>query len=400
MKDYPISLEYKAAVLIVVGYLNLASEPLLSQQFASGSTGADGALNVTENTVLQLPPDGIFHFTTVTVAEDTELSFRKNALNTPVYILATGEISILGVINVSGGNNDSALPGEGGPGGFDGGQGGTTPPGDGLGPGAGLGRSDAGPAGDAAFGKLATRNSTELDGSTYGNSLLVPLIGGSGGGGNSHSGSREGGGGGGGAILIASDIAIRFHPSNVGESHILAEGGYGGVSSGGTGTQAGRGSGGGIRLIAPEISGRPNLNAEGGLNTGGDGRLRIDSLDRSGLNIASFHGKLSAGKEMYVFPSVVPQLHIIEAAGTTITEGAQSTVRISLPASAPSSQNVKLRARDFSGLVTVEIVVTPESGASAKFQGEIDMSRGNPAETTISVEIPPGTTSHIHAWSK
>ena len=120
--------------------------------FNSGSTGADGALNVTTNTTLAMPENGVFNFTTVTVASGAILSFKKNVANTPVVMLATGDVSIAGTIDVSGTASvsnspgvlgDTSLPGIGGPGGFDGGRGGVPAnnrrAGNGMGPGGGGG---------------------------------------------------------------------------------------------------------------------------------------------------------------------------------------------------------------------------------------------------------------------
>src|SRR5260221_13612653 len=70
----------------------------LAQPFSSGSDGSYGPLNVTSNTVLDLPPDGKFLCTTITIANGTTLSFRRNALNTPVYLLATSNVVISGTI--------------------------------------------------------------------------------------------------------------------------------------------------------------------------------------------------------------------------------------------------------------------------------------------------------------
>src|SRR5689334_3367373 len=70
-------------------------------QFSSGSTGADGPLNVTTNTTLSLPPDGIFNFTTITITQGATLSFNPNVLNTPVYLLATSNVVINGDISVN-----------------------------------------------------------------------------------------------------------------------------------------------------------------------------------------------------------------------------------------------------------------------------------------------------------
>ena len=38
-----------------------------AQGFTSGSTGSDGPLNITTNTTLDLPTNGIFNYTTITV---------------------------------------------------------------------------------------------------------------------------------------------------------------------------------------------------------------------------------------------------------------------------------------------------------------------------------------------
>ena len=111
-----------------------------AQSFDSGSDGTYGAINCTSGTcTLDMPPDGIFRCTTITVSGTATLKFNKNALNTPVYLLATGDINIIGSINVAGGNANSfpRAGGVGGPGGFDGGNpgmGSSVPPSDGQGP--------------------------------------------------------------------------------------------------------------------------------------------------------------------------------------------------------------------------------------------------------------------------
>src|SRR5205807_853527 len=73
----------------------------LSQGFTSGSTGADGALLVTNAVTLNLPANGVFNFTTISVSAAGTLSFKTNALNTPVYLLATGDVSIAGTVDVT-----------------------------------------------------------------------------------------------------------------------------------------------------------------------------------------------------------------------------------------------------------------------------------------------------------
>src|SRR3989338_7792461 len=114
--------------------------------FNSGSTGADGAFNPTADTELQLPADGVFNFTTVNIPAGVTVTFKKNASNTPVYILATGDVAIAGAIKVDGGSTSSSIgnnPGSGGPGGFDGGWGGVAGLSDGAG-GKGLGSGGGG----------------------------------------------------------------------------------------------------------------------------------------------------------------------------------------------------------------------------------------------------------------
>ena len=367
-------------LLIVTLSMGVLISPAMSQ-FSSGSTGADGELNVTEDTVLAVPPDGVFNFTTVTIAGNAKLSFQKNALNTPVYMLATGPITFGqgAVIDVNGSSGAAGLVGEGGPGGFSGGYPSISEQheaGDGFGPGRGLK-----PHGRAAFGSVPSLAPRDEDGAVYGNALLVPMIGGSGGAGTVGNPGR-GGDGGGGAILLASSVEINF---TLPWGTIAASGGGHG------------GSGGAIRLVAPSVRGFGRLNATSG--SGANGRVRIDSLNREGWN-HDIRSRFSLGREMYVFPETLPELQITEVAGTSIPEGTGSSVEIVLPAGAPTTQSVKLRAKDFTGVITVEVVATPENGESTSQEIQIDMAGGDTAEATVSVEIPAGTTSHIHAWTK
>jgi len=135
--------------------------------FVSGSTGADGAFIPSANIQLQLPPDGIFNFTTVNIPSGVIVTFTKNATNTPVYILATGDVIIAGTISVNGGSTTASTgvsQGIGGPGGYDGGNGGVpgfsggtyTYGGKGLGPGGGNTISGYITGGGGGFGTAGT----------------------------------------------------------------------------------------------------------------------------------------------------------------------------------------------------------------------------------------------------
>lgn len=176
--------------------IGLTATPVTAQ-FNSGSTGADGAFNPTCTptpctVTVTLPASGVFNFTTVDIPADVTVRLTHNAANTPVTILATGDVNIAGTIDVSGQDTGIfGIPGRGGPGGFDGGAGGNittsltgTP---GLGPGGGGGAPPVCCFGNrGAGGSFATSGSTISDavlGPTYGLRTLFPMIGGSGGGG-------------------------------------------------------------------------------------------------------------------------------------------------------------------------------------------------------------------------
>src|SRR5437016_1988290 len=69
------------------------------QQFSSGSTGADGQLNITAPGVTYLDPvalninparDNIFNFTTINIAAGSTLRISEVKVHGPVYFLATG----------------------------------------------------------------------------------------------------------------------------------------------------------------------------------------------------------------------------------------------------------------------------------------------------------------------
>jgi hypothetical protein len=127
---------FLASVAALIAISLAASTPAWGQTFSSGSTGADGALDLTSNQTIPVPPSGIFNYTTATISEGATLTFTNNLTNTPVTMLAQGNVIIAGTINISApasGTTAGAMPG---PGGFYGGDGGSpgTP---GWGPGGG-----------------------------------------------------------------------------------------------------------------------------------------------------------------------------------------------------------------------------------------------------------------------
>lgn len=276
----------------------------------SGSTGANGALTPTASQTVTLPADGVLHYTRVEIPAGVTITFTKNKLNTPVYMLVQGDVIINGTIDIRGGDakhsgtymdgvlSDDGQPGLGGPGGFDGGRGGREDagyraevvnggagqgPGGGAGgvvgdavctpstsaysytPGMGVGGGHAFPAYrvNTQWCGVTTNVGSQFMGKAYGSNLLQPLIGGSGGGGG-RGGLRfagAGGGGGGGALLIAANGTITLASGGA----IDATGGDGGgVSGENSGYWGAGGAGGAIRLVASRIIGAGLLNANGG----------------------------------------------------------------------------------------------------------------------------------------
>ena len=186
--------------------------PLLAHaQVNSGSNGSDGAFNPTTNTVINMAdhPDGIYHYTSVNISNGVTVTFIPNANYTPVVWLVQSNCVISGTVDISGKTLDwdTAQGGTGGPGGYRGGNGqnGANP----ATSGSGLGGGELGGGGSFGTGGIASGSNT------YGNSFLVPLIGGSGGGGSSSTcgAAGEGGGGGGGALLIAASGTITLNGS-------------------------------------------------------------------------------------------------------------------------------------------------------------------------------------------
>ena len=376
----------------------LAQAQPFTTNFTSGSTG-NVPLIVNGNVTNDLPPDGILHYSTITINPGATLRFNPNALNTPVYLLARSNVLINGTIDVSGKPSNARIPGDGGPGGFRGGYGAPveTPPvrgGDGKGPAGGIGGGSFANGGHGNF--------------PYGNALCTPLVGGSGGGGGGPytSNQGEGGGGGGGAILIASGNWITNN------GIVQALGGLaptGGIPP----NRGGSGSGGAIRLVAPLVSGSGNgsLNVSGA-NLGNQGfspagRVRIDSTNvtesRQVQMIPNNAASATRGSQGFVFPE--PNFLTI----TNVTIGNQTWVlhpstnfSISLPAGPAVNALVQIVASGSfysNSFVPIAVVVTPDQGATTNYLSAISLSN-NAGSTNVTVTIPTGTTSTLHVWTR
>ncbi|KAF0247656.1 MAG: hypothetical protein FD167_2943 [bacterium] len=376
--------------------------------FQSGSTGADGAFNPTTNQTITLPTNGVFNFTTITIPAGITITFTKNASNTPVTMLATGDVLIQGTINLAGQNGQtSGLGGQGAAGGFNGGNGGFPAPGllnglNGSGPGGGEGGRNqntvAGSGGSAGYATAGVANGNAPNGAAgnaYGNGLLIPLIGGSGGGGNASNGTSVGtsGGAGGGAILIASSTSITLAST----STITVTGGNQG--SGG----ASAGSGGAIKLVANTISGNGILRAEPGKNgsgfpLGSQGFIRVEAFTLTSFtpSIPQFSPQPILGLPNPIEIPNAPQLKIVSVAGvlapTNPVGSLAGAADITLPATQPNPVTVVLEAVNVPTGVFADVRLTPSTGAISTIISSAFAPTGTPATTsgTAQVSLPLG----------
>ena len=422
---------------VTLATLIMGLMPTVAWSFDSGSTGEDGDFSPSVDTTLDLPPDGVFNFTTVTIPAGITVTFNNNTVNTPVTLLASGDVTIDGAIDVSGGNStpvgaagdgnpgDDGVYGIGGPGGFDGGRGGT--PGNmigatGLGPGAGNPSRGVNTIGDTAgtgcggggAGYIATGKASETTtdtnkcdsdneqasgGKIYGTETLLPLIGGSGGGGGS-AGSAfagSGGGGGGGAILIASSGTVTIN------GKINANGGNSGDAAGSlTGGTGGGGSGGAIRIIATTLAGNGAITAIGGSagsytpndsnsqgGAGSDGRIRLEA--ETYQRTASTSPAFTFEKQPQdIFVTDLPSLRISSVAGISAPALPTGNADIILPESTPNPVVIEFATTGVPIGNTIQLTVTPSSGPAVSATSAAITGTKSDGVTSVSVDLPDG----------
>ena len=355
----------KKLLFLLVGTLLLTLNIKAYAAFNSGSSGALGAFNPAVDTLVALPDDGVLNYTTVNIPAGVTVTFARNTKNTPVYMLATGDVIIAGTINVGSTALDVT---KGGPGGFDGGyaavpnlQGGT-----GLGPGGG--GSSIGSTytpyvngGGGGFGSAGVSDHNSAGGVVYGNQSLVPLIGGSGGGGGGwNNGNTSGnGGGGGGAIVIASSASITVDGSITANGRVGSAGTY--FNSGGAG------SGGAIKLVANVIGGNGNISAVGGVSStsGGSGRVRIEAFANN--RTAATNPPYSFGNPGNIFVPNLPSLNITSVAGYGVpasASGSYSQPDILLPSATSNPVTVNLSAANIPINTVIKVRVVPQYGSA------------------------------------
>ena len=209
----------------------------------------------------------VFRFSSLTV--NGTLSFTGP--NAAAFV-ADGAIAINGIVDARG--PCATMPKNGGPGGFNGGNGDS--PGGGMGGGdAQSGKNDGG--GGAGYGAAGgTGNGGTAGGTAYGDSLITVLVGGSGGGGGHNAGHV--GGGGGGALQLASNTSV-----SIGSSGGINAGGCGGTNTAndGNGGGGGGGAGGAILIEAPVVTIDGALAVNGGAGGSDPTNGASGALDRN-----------------------------------------------------------------------------------------------------------------------
>lgn len=374
-------------VLLALGLATLVPT-LFAQITIPGADGSDGALNITVTTNIDLSQavSGnwdtnnaanagrgiydvskwavVFKYSSVNIAPGATVTFSNHPSRAPVVWLVNGNVTNRGTISLDGAAGSWGVVNrpETAPGGFRGGQGGggSTLTGPGFGPGGGS-------SGNGHYGPGQARS--------YGNSQVVPLIGGSGGAGNiGLSGS-----GGGGAILVAASGTI----ANLG--NVLARSG--------SQPQNGNsyGSGGAIRLVADQVAGDGFVDASGTE----PGRVRIEANGVSPtLGILPVTQASSTPPVAVLWPEAnAPSVRVVSVSG----QAAPLDPRVVLennPAdvnfSSTNSTTVVLETKNFPTNGTVNVFVKPRNAAQSTYQATWMSGDTNTATWQVQHVFLPG----------
>jgi len=386
----------------------LISVPARADIVIPGADGSDGALNVTANTTIDLseavsanwdtpsPQPGkgvydatkwavVFKYSSLNIANGTTVSFKNHGSRAPVVWLVNGNVTIAGTVNLNGANGiqGSTVLAEPGPGGFRGGAHGSslaTAGGPGFGPGGSNPHSDARGSG----GSYATLGKTANIGRLYGNTLIVPLIGGSGGSDQPYIYDIGNGCGGGGAILIAASGTISLTGTI--------------TANGGNANESTDGSGGAIRLVATALAGSGRLSALGN-DSGGEGRIRLETLSGGAdLQMTPLSVIEQASDPVIIWlPETGPQCRIVSIGSNAAPADPRSELG-PLPAdirfysAAPVPVVIETKNVDTSA-AKVTLLVRPRHGSGSNLDASYTSGDNNTALWTVELTIPQGYTA-------
>lgn len=387
--------------MTIRSYLALASLALpamLQAQFNSGSTGADGPLNLTTSGTVVLDPttlpnkcaNNVCNFSSINIGTSTTVVLTSQLWrNASVVWLSQGDVTIAGTIHADGTPGavmSSANPGltrfpaAPGPGGFPGGVGGYL--GQPAQPGAGFGGGAAGsPSGANAGAGIYS----------YYNNQLTPLLGGPGGGGGAQNSGVAGGngGGGGGALRIVSSTTITV--SGV----ITANGGTGtcGIGGGGNPGCGAAGSGGVIHLVAPTVGGSGVLEI---YNAGNQGIIEISAATNNfPVNTQHILGpSVIAGLYNPPLPTGVPAVQVTSVGGVNAPQYPTANPMVpdvTINASAPVTVNIATQNIPTNTVVT--LYLTSENAPDTKVTcGSLTGTVASATAACTTVNFPSGVT--------
>jgi hypothetical protein len=382
----------------------LALTPAAHAQFSSGSTGSDGALNLTTQGTVVFDPvamglnpagDNVFNFTTINIASGATVVMTAGRLrNKPVIWLASGAVTIAGNLNLQGADGaamNTSNPGETrfpampGPGGFPGGLGGYL-----NSPATAGGGFGGGSAGTGTSGTTAANGGYGVYG--YQNIQLVPLVGGTGGGGGAIvTGTIAGGNGGagGGALRIVSSTSI----SVTGTINAYGGAGGGGVSTLANPSSGGYGSGGAIHLIAPTVTNVGYLVVQNSANTADAGVVKISATN---AQVSGGGGSTPTVGPLFLppLPSGAPAVQVVSVNGIPAPGAITgSLLAPDFTISAASPVIVNIAAQNIPLGTVVNLLLSSEQGndsvvACSGLAGTIT----NSTATCIGAAFPQGVT--------
>ncbi len=332
----------------------------------------------------------VFKYASVNIPANVVVRFKNHDSRAPVVWLVQGDVTIHGEVNLDGEGGPSAFDdgqrlAEPGPGGFRGAPGapnGAT----GLGPGGGGPASQGFPAGAGTY--ATPGDSRTLRASTYGNSGILPLIGGSGGG--AAAANRNGwGGAAGGAILIASRSSFML------EGRIYSGPGLAG------GNNINRGSGGAVRLVASEIKGRGLIDVtdtrfrHDNTRRSGDGRIRLEtpSYAASFVLIPRTLAVPPQNPPAIWAPENAPQARVLSVAGANVPVDPRSNLTASgsdIELSSPGEVEILVETRQMPLDATVEVIVNSLNGFALRKNATHQSGDANIATWIARVAVPEG----------
>lgn len=369
------------------------------------SDGSDGALNITEDTVIDLSkavtgtwnqnnsanagkgvydPEKwaiVFKYSSVNVAgvsngsppfsTPAKVTFINHSNRAPVVWLVQGNVTIDGTVSVAGGKwtNDVVgrlTPSQPGPGGFRGGARGPSGVGAGYGPGGG------------------TANGNGYYGTVYGNPQIIPLIGGSGSGAVDPYWGPGNGASGGGAILIAAGGTVSIN------GLIDANGG----NSPSDGQYFGNSSGGAVRIIGEHVTGAGEIRAICA-TTPNYGRIRIETANPLSASIRTFPETIGVppANPPIIWPAAnAPKARVISVDAQPAPADPSSPLIASADVAIQNNApvNILIETRDFPIEGVVQLFIIPKFAGrttlvATRINGDINL-----ATWSVTTTLPNG----------